>query len=123
MFQHRYLPWRLRVSGRPDVPRRDSTQPTCSQPAVGAAGCDGACAAAGGRAGPPSAKAAPMMTSRLSAGERRDARAWEGGRGGRCRQSKPFKVRHILKGVGGFRPDSLLQDRLRKTWKQKVWSP
>ena len=55
---------------------------------MGAVGCTGTCATVGAWAGPLSAKAAPMMTSRLSAGERRDAKAWEGGRGGRCRQSE-----------------------------------
>lgn len=65
-------------------------EPTCSEPAAGSAGCTSACASAsaGGCAGPLSAKAAPMMTSRLSAGEGRDARAWDGGRGGRCRQDE-----------------------------------
>ena len=36
-----------------------------------------------------------MMTSRLSAGERRDAKAWEGGRGGRCRQSKVWAKKNL----------------------------
>ena len=53
-----------------------------------------------------------MMTSRLSAGERRDARAWEGGRGGRCRQSQD----RVLEGSTTI----LLQDRLQTVIRRRL---